>query len=93
MTTTILEALKAPSQHKERIKAVLADMHRTATIWYSYLVGIAVTVKASVDDINSYVPPKVQHIVLGGATALVIADKIRRSIGATSPTPTPPELP
>jgi len=80
---------------ESRLMAVLHDMHRTATIWYGYLVGASVALKAMEVDITGYLSVAWQHWILGGATFLMIADKLRRSIGATVPDPVipPPAIP
>jgi hypothetical protein len=62
-----------------RTLLTLKTAHKTATIWYSYLIGGVLIIQSSWDQVDDYIPKKWRHIVLGVITALVIVDKIRRS--------------
>ena len=89
MTLTIFKGAKCV-----RCMAVLRDAHRTASIWFGYLVAVSIVLKSSDIDLAAYLSPRWQHALLGAASVLMILDKIRRSIGATTPEPLPPpEMP
>jgi hypothetical protein len=65
------------------------NMHGSLSMFYTYFVSAAVTVKTSFADIDHYFQPKWQAIVMGIATAVFVIDKVRRSVPQDPPMPLP----
>lgn len=61
-------------------RATIKQAHSTLTIWYGYFMGGVLVLQSSWDQIDDYIPKKWRHLIVGIITALVIADKIRRSV-------------
>lgn len=68
------------------LKDTLKEAHATLTVWYGYLVAGSITLQECWSQMDDYVPVKLRHAVIGAATLMVIADKIRRSV-QKAPTP------
>lgn len=65
----------ASGSNWDRFKAIAWEMHTHLATWYSYLVAVSVTLQASWDQLDDYIPPKARHWVIGAATLIVVADK------------------
>lgn len=64
-------------------KATLKSAHRNLTLWYGYFVAGLLTVQASWDQLDDYIPSKWRHLTLGVLTGILIVDKIRRNVVKT----------
>lgn len=58
----------------------LKNMHGSLSMFYTYFVSAAVTVKSQVAEIDHYIKPKYQAIIMVVATLIVVIDKVRRSV-------------
>ncbi len=67
----------------QQVKTVLVEAHKHSDMYFSYLVAISVTLQASWDQMDEYVPPKIRHTVIGVATAIVIFDRMRKAVRDT----------
>lgn len=62
-----------------RAKRIAVETHKHLATWYAYLVSASVVLQESWSEFSDYVPVKWRHAIIGVATVLVIADKIRQS--------------
>lgn len=59
------------------IKATWIEAHRSSfTMWYGYLVAVSTTLQSGMPG---FIPAKLQYWILGAATIILFADKLRRS--------------
>jgi hypothetical protein len=68
-----------------RVWEVIKEAHKHMDMYFSYLVAASVTLQASWDQMDTYIPVKWRHIVIGSATAIVIFDRMRKAIESTKP--------
>lgn len=68
-----------------RLWAVFIEAHKHIDTYFTYVVAASVTLQASWQEMDDYIPPKYRHYVIGGATAIVVFDRMLKSIKATKP--------
>lgn len=56
-----------------------AIAHRQLAVYYCYLVAMSITLQTSIPDLQDYISEKTRHWIMGVATVIVFADKLRRS--------------
>jgi hypothetical protein len=62
-----------------RAKRIAIEAHKHIALWYSYLVATSVTLQASWDQLDQFCPPKARHWIIGIATVVAVADRVRQA--------------
>lgn len=70
----------------QKLTQTFKNMHGSLSMFYTYFVSTAITVKSQVAEIDHYIKPKWQAVIMVVATVVVVIDKVRRSV----PTPAVP---
>lgn len=64
----------------KRFWEVFVTLHKKLDIYFAYLIAISTTLQASWDDMQTYIPDKLRHWVIGAATVVVVAGHILEAV-------------
>jgi hypothetical protein len=69
----------------QRLKAVFLEAHKHPDTFLAYIVSLSIAVQTNVDNIDDYISVGWRHTMVGAATAIVIIDRVLKSIRCTKP--------
>jgi hypothetical protein len=63
-----------------RFWEIFVTLHKKLDIYFAYLIAISTTLQASWEDMQTYIPDKLRHWVIGTATVIVVAGHILEAV-------------